>query len=45
MTGQAVSIVVGPRSYNFAVFINRCPGMTGMTPRYLLGAGQAIVQT
>jgi len=39
MTGQAVSIVAGPRSYNFAVFINdRCPGITGMPPRYMRSA-------
>jgi hypothetical protein len=37
--GQTVSIVVGPRSYNFAVFINdRCPGITGIPPRYLRSA-------
>lgn len=33
--GQAVSLVVGPRSNNIAVFLNRCPGMT---PRYLHSA-------
>jgi hypothetical protein len=28
--GRAVSSVVGPRSNNFAVFINRCPGMRSL---------------
>ncbi len=36
--GRAASLGMGPRSNNFAVFINRCLGMTGMTPRYLRSA-------